>query len=155
MHKSHKGAFRSSSQCDVTNNRAVNACAVIDTIFNCTVENCSCTEALQHSSPISYSTREIIQTTAHKIFFCSVFNLVQYFSNFSLQNNYCLGLQTLTLIYCASRSISGHFKGIPRASRYKKVNCTLTVTMKHALLRGRWDCTPAWFLSLGKKRCLQ
>lgn len=153
-----KGPFQHCFQWDIPNNRTVNGHAVVDTVLKCTVENHSCTEALKHSSPISHSTRAIIQTTAHRIFFCSVFNLVQYFSTFSLQNNYCLGLQTLTLIYCASWSISGPFKGIPRATGYKKVNCTLAVTMKHALLRGQWGCTSTWFLplskSIGEKRCL-
>jgi hypothetical protein len=66
-----KGTFSYNYQCDSPNKRAINTRAVIGTILKCNVETQHCTETLQHSSSISSSTREIIQTIAHRIFlFC-------------------------------------------------------------------------------------
>lgn len=131
--------------------KTVRGRAGIDTVLKCTMENHSCAEALKHYSPIFHSTREIIQTTAHRIFFCSVFNLVQYFSTFSLQNNFCLGLPTLALIYCASRSISGPFKGIPRASGYKKSKLHPGCEGETRPAEGpTGPHTPTWFLLLSQ-----
>lgn len=71
----------------------------------------------RNSPFLSHSVPGIIQTTAYRLFsFVPSLNLVHYFSNLSAQNNHCPGLQAPNFICCASWSISGHFKGIFRAS---------------------------------------